>query len=140
MFVNQLAVFLENKDGTLAEFCRVLAAENIDIVTMHVADTEEFGILRAITRDNVKAEAALKKAGFVAKRTNLIGVSVKDMPGALATVLTWLQDAEIGIEYVYSYVRKEGDNAVILIKVDDEKKAIELLKEKDSTFLENTIL
>lgn len=140
MFVSQLAVFLENREGRMSEFCNVLAKANIDIVTMSIADTNEFGILRAITRDNAKALLALKEAGFTAKCTDLIGISVKDEAGALAKVLTCLRDDNISIEYLYSYVRREGDSAIILIKANDPNKAIEVLKKTGATFVENKIL
>lgn len=140
MYVNQIAVFLENRQGRISELCKVLAANGIDIVTMSIADTYEFGILRAITRDNKKALEVLKKAGFTAKCTDLIGISVDDEPGGLSKVLSWLYDEGISVEYLYSYVRTEAKKATILLKTSDYPKTIEILTRHDSKFLENNIL
>ena len=81
MLVNQIAVFLENRQGRINDFAKVLANEKIDLVSMSIADTKEFGILRAITSDNKAAVEALRKSGFTVTTTDLIGVEFDDRPG-----------------------------------------------------------
>ena len=101
MLVNQLAVFLENRKGRLKELAGVLAKEKIDILTLSIADTEDFGIVRFITTDNARARSILRDEGFTVTETELIGVEIGDVPGALAKVLKALADGDISIEYLY---------------------------------------
>lgn len=140
MFVNQIAVFLENSKGRLKECSSVISNAGVDVVSMSIADTKDFGILRAITRDNAKAIKALKEAGFIVSSNDLIGVIVEDRPGGLTEVLELLDEAGIGIEYMYSFANIDAQNAIILLKVDDENAAIQILKEKGAKLVENKII
>lgn len=128
MLVNQIAVFLENRSGRIAEFSRVLKDANINIQAMSIADTEEYGILRAITDDNAGAIKALRENGFNTASTDLIGFQVEDKPGEMYKVLKLLEDAKINIGYLYSFARTSKKSAVILIKVDDNAKTEKLLE------------
>lgn len=139
MLVNQLAVFLENRKGRLKELACVLAAEKIDLLTLSIADTQDFGIVRLITTDNERAMAALKKAGFTVTESDLIGIEINDVPGALAKVLKTLSEGDIDIEYLYSYARTEGHNAIILFKVQQVGKALEVLSKSDVRVLDRTL-
>jgi len=128
MFIHQIAVYLENREGRVRDVSKVLADAGVNILAMLVADTQEFGILRAITDDNAKAVAALKDAGFNCAETELIGFEVADKPGEMYKVLDILGRADININYLYSFTRSSKKCAVILIKVDDNKKAAEVLR------------
>ncbi len=140
MFVNQIAVFLENSKGRLKECASVISKAGVDVVSMSIADTKDFGILRAITRDNDKAIKALKEAGFIVSSNDLIGVVVEDRPGGLTEILVMLDDAGIGIEYMYSFANIDAQNAIILLKVDNEKLAIDVLLKKGAKLVENKII
>lgn len=140
MFVNQIAVFLENKNGRIDDFARVLKEEEIDLISMSIADTKEFGILRAITKDNERAIKALKKAGFTVTSSELIGVEVLDRPGGLADVLQFLSGHGVDIEYLYSYARSEKGKAVIMFKVRDNDMALKVLKDNNIKVLDNSII
>ena len=135
MLVNQLAVFLENRQGRLSQMCNVLAENGINLKHMSVADTKDFGILRALTSDNVKAEECLRRAGFLVQRSDLLGVEVMDEPGGLAKVLQQLDVDGVNIEYLYSFATKAG-KAVILIKVEDIATALRRFKEMGVTLFE----
>ncbi len=139
MLVNQIAVFLENRGGRLKELATVLASAKIDLLTLSIADTQDFGIVRLITTDNARAVAVLKKAGFTVTETELIGVEINDVPGALARVLKFLSDGDIDIEYMYSYARTEGHNAIILFKVQEVGRALEILSKADVRVLDRTL-
>lgn len=140
MLVNQIAVFLENRKGRINDFARVLKEQNVDLISMSIADTKEFGILRAITRDNEKAVQALKDAGFTVVTSELIGVEVDDRPGGLSDVLSILNNQDVDIEYLYSYARIEKGKAIILLKVDDNKLALEALTKAGFKVLDTTVL
>lgn len=140
MLVNQIAVFLENRKGRINDFARVLKEQNVDLISMSIADTKEFGILRAITRDNEKAVQALKDAGFTVVTSELIGVEVDDRPGGLSDVLSMLNNQDVDIEYLYSYARIEKGKAIILLKVDDNRLALDALTKGGFKVLDTTVL
>ena len=124
--VNQIAVFLENKKGRMCECCTVLKNAGINLQSMTVADTKDFGILRITTNDNTAAISALKAAGFLVSSADLIGIEMPDRVGALSDILARLDKEDINIEYLYSSVTKES-KAEIIFKTADVEKAIKAL-------------
>jgi hypothetical protein len=126
--VKQLSVFIENSRGRLAHLTHLLGEAGVDLHSLSIADTTNFGILRAIVDDNEKALRVLKENGYTVNITELLAVAVPDIPGGLAQALEILNGADIGIEYLYSFVRKPAQNALILFKVDDAKKATAALQ------------
>jgi len=140
MLVNQISVFLENRSGRVAEFSRVLKEANINIQVMSIADTMEYGILRAVTNDNKKAIEVLRANGFNTAATDLVGFKVQDTPGEMCKVLEVLESHCINIAYLYSFARAGEDYAVILLKVDDNKNAMKILAENGINLIEDNIL
>ncbi|MDR3185240.1 MAG: ACT domain-containing protein [Christensenellaceae bacterium] len=140
MLVNQIAVFLENRSGRIAEFSRVLSDAGVNIQAMSIADTEEYGILRAITDDNEKSINALRKNGFNASSTDLVGFSVEDKPGEMFKVLDILEKAKINIGYLYSFAKSSKKSAVILIKVDDNEGTASILAQNGINLVDQDIL
>jgi ACT domain-containing protein len=140
MLVNQIAVFLENRSGRVAECSKVLKDAGINIQAMSIADTAEYGILRAITDDNKKAVEALKKNGFNTASVDLIGFEVADKPGEMYKVLKILEDAGINIGYLYSFSRTSKKSAVILLKVDDVQRTLVLLEKNGISLVGDNIL
>jgi hypothetical protein len=128
MFVKQVSVFLENKLGRLATVTKILGDNGIDISAMALADTTNFGILRMIVNDPDKAVSVLKEAGFTVSTTDVLAVEVDDRPGGLAAILEVLQGNGISIEYAYSFIKRAGDKAFILFRVENPERAVELLK------------
>ena len=135
MRVEQIAVFLENKSGRLAEITAKLAEENINIRALSVADTADFGILRLIVDDVEKAKTTLKANGFTVGITNVIAVEVADKTGGLAGVLKTIEEEKLNVEYMYAFVNKTGENAVLIFRFDDMDKAIEALQRTGYTIL-----
>ncbi len=135
MRVEQIAVFLENKSGRLAEIASVLAENSINIRALSVADTADFGILRLIVDKVELAQSVLKENGFTVGKTNVIAVEVEDKTGGLATVLKVITAAEINVEYMYAFVNKSAENAVLIFRFDKMDKAIETLQNDDFTIL-----
>jgi hypothetical protein len=137
MMVKQISVFIENKKGRLYKLTKALGDEGIDLIALSIADTTNFGILRCIVNDPEKALKVLKEAGFTANTTEVLAVEVPDIPGGLASVLDILTSADISVEYLYSFVRTKSDSALILFRVEEIEKAIEVLKKNNINILSN---
>ena len=135
MRVEQIAVFLENKSGRLAEITTILAENDINIRALSVADTADFGILRLIVDDVEKAKAILKDGGFTVGKTDVLAVEVADKTGGLATVLRSLHRADINVEYMYAFVNKTGENAVLIFRFEKMDEAIEVLQKDGFTLI-----
>ena len=123
MYVKQISVFIENTPGRLAHFTKLLGDNNIDLVSLSVADTTHFGILRE------KAVKLISDNGYTVKLTDVLAVSVPDHPGGLAEVLETLSGHDIVVEYLYSFVRNAGDHALIIFRVDKLDEAEKVLTE-----------
>lgn len=135
MAVRQLSVFLENRTGTLCELTQALTDNGIDVRAITLADTVEFGILRLIVSDPVKAEQVLRERHFTVSITEVLCVRVDDVPGGLNAVLQILQKAGISLEYVYAYISKSAD-ACVIFYVKDRARAEDALRQNGVTLLE----
>lgn len=118
MHVKQISVFIENTPGRLADFTKVLAEKKIDLVSLSIADTTHFGILRGIVADPGAVCQMLTEKGYSVKQTDVLAVFVPDHPGGLASILEKLAEQNIALEYLYSFVRNAGDHALIIMRVD----------------------
>lgn len=128
MYVKQISVFVENKFGRMAEILNALAEKSIDISALSLADTSEFGILRLIVDKPELAVEVLKEEGVIVKLSDILAIAVDDTPGGLAKALNVLTEANVVIEYMYAFIGKADGKAMTVIRVDDEQKAIEALK------------
>lgn len=136
MKVEQISIFLENKSGRLAEVTKILGEAGINIRALSLADTIDFGILRLIVNDHEKAKLVLKENGFTVGITNVIAVEVSDRPGGLSAILGFIDEANLNVEYMYAFVERSSDQAVVIFRFDDLDKAIKVLKSKGITVLE----
>jgi hypothetical protein len=127
MKVEQISVFIENKSGRLAEVANVLGAAGINIRALSLADTSDFGILRLIVNDREKAKTVLKEKGFTVSKTEVVAIEVPDRPGGLSDILHTLDGEGINVEYMYAFVERCGENAVIIFRFDETEKAIQTL-------------
>jgi hypothetical protein len=135
MKVEQISVFLENKPGTLENATRVLKENNINIRTLSMAETTDFGILRLIVNDVGKANKVLKDSGFRVSKTPVVAVEVPDKPGGLHSIMEAVSKEGINVEYLYAFVEKSGQNAVIIFRFDAPEKAIEVLTKNKFTVI-----
>ncbi len=135
MNVEQISIFLENKPGGLEEATRILKDAAINIRTLSLADTSDFGILRLIVNDVEKASRVLKEQGLRVSRTIVVAVEVPDRPGGLYDILAVLSKNGINVEYLYAFVERSGENAVIIFRFDAPDKAIEVLQKNGLTVL-----
>lgn len=131
MLIKQISVFLENKSGRLAEVTKVLGANNIDISALSIADTTDFGILRLILSQPEEAEKVLREAGFTVSFTNVIAIAIPDVPGALASALEVLETDGIGIEYMYAFIGKAENEALVILRIEDTERGIEALNKNN---------
>jgi hypothetical protein len=102
MKLRQLSLFLENRPGQLRAPCRALAGAGIDILAISLADSAQFGILRLLVADPERARAVLEAAGLQVNVTEVLPVDVDDRPGALAELLAAVEEAGLGVEYLYA--------------------------------------
>ncbi len=134
----QLSLFLENRAGQLKMPCQVLGRAGIDILSMSLADTQQFGILRLIVADWQKAKTVLEEAGCVVNVTEVLAVEVPDRPGGLGGVLDAFDQAGLSIEYVYALsAGHRADTAILVFRVDDPDRAAQLLEQKGVRVLEH---
>ena len=130
MKLKQLSLFLENKPGALSRPMRILARAAINILTLSIADTDRFGILRLIVRDWEKAKALLEQEGFVVKVTDMVAVEVTDRPGGLAEILDVLEKAGTNVAFMYAFTEKRKGQAVLVFRFDEPDAAIRVLQKK----------
>jgi hypothetical protein len=135
MKVEQISIFLENKPGGLSGVTKVLSDAGINIRALSLADTSDFGILRLIVDDVAKARQVLNENGFAVGRTHVIAVEVPDKPGGLNSILDLLTREGINVEYMYAFVERSGENAVIIFRIDAVDQAIESLQKGGFTVL-----
>lgn len=129
MLVRQINVFLENQSGRLAEVTKTLGDNDIDIRALYIADTTEYGILRMILDKPEKAVDILTKAGFTVSSTPVIALAIADKPGTLDHALSILSNGSLSLEYLYAYVGRSSDDAVVVIRVQDPELALTKLEE-----------
>ena len=128
MTIKQISIFLENKPGQLASICRALAKENVNIATLSLADSADFGIVRMIVDHHVKGCEVLSKAGFAVIQTDVVMATVPDRPGGMAEIMQKLDAAGVDIEYSYAYALGSGEKAILVFKFDDNAKAEQALE------------
>ena len=125
--ITQLSIFVNNEPGRLAHIASVLKECDINMRAFNLAESTEFGILRAIVEDPEAAFEKLKSTGIIVKKTDVIGVVIEDTPGSLFQAADIMGKAGINIEYGYAYNGKAA--GAFFIRVDDPVKAVEILKE-----------
>ena len=130
MKLKQLSLFLENKPGALSAPVKLLAEANINILTLSIAEAQQYGILRLLVRDWKAAKRLLEKNGLLVKATDVLAIEVADRPGGLAGVLAALEEAGINLEYMYAFTLKRDSKGLLLFGFDDPDKAIAVLQKK----------
>ena len=131
MKIKQLSIFVENKAGRLAKITNTLAEAKIDIRAISVADTTEFGILRLIVDDPERACEYLKKENITVSLTEVIAVGIDDTPGEFAKAMNVLADNEIAIEYVYAFISRDRGKAFVILRVDDNDRALNVFTKEN---------
>lgn len=126
MTIRQLSVFLENKTGHLNEILRVLSKNNINIVALTVADSSDYGILRAIVSNPEKAMEVLRAEHFTVRVHEIFSLEMAAEPGSMSHILDLFTAADICVEYVYAF--SFGSKSILMIRTDNSEKATEIIR------------
>ncbi len=140
MAVKQISIFLENTKGRLADVTRILSEDNINIRALSLADTADFGVLRIIVNEPERCLKVLKTHNFVAQATEIIAVEIEDRPGGLYKILEIFDKNDINIEYMYAFVEKKADNAIVIFRIDEPEKAYDILEKNAIPVLSSDII
>ena len=133
--IEQITVFLENREGRLAKMCRCIADAGVNMSALTIADTSEYGVVRIVCDDPAKAVEALEAGGYRAIATKVVAVAVPNRPAGLAELLDVLDKLDLNIEYGYCFSLR-GDQAVDVLRFQDADKAAEAIKTAGFTLLE----
>ena len=139
MILNQISVFLENRTGRLDEALETLKVNDINILSLSLADTSDYGLLRMIVSDSEKGKAALKEAGFSAHLTPVIAVKLSHQVGQLQTILAEIDKAGMNIEYMYALATGNND-ASIVIRTADVELTAQILEKIEVELVRNSEL
>ena len=129
--IRQISVFVENQPGSMMNVTNVLTEAHVNIRAISTFDTPEFGIMRLVVDDPVRAKESLTSKGFVNRVSDVIGAELKDEKGNLNQMLKILADGQINVNYIYSFVIREGKAPVMVFHTDDFEKAESVLKQAD---------
>ena len=138
--IRQLSVFVENKPGSLMDVTSKLTEAHVNIRAVATFDTPEFGILRLVVDKPAEAKGYLTERGFVVRVHEVMGVELEDKKGNLNQMLAILADGKININYIYSFVTREGKAPVMVFNTDDFEKAAQILKEANVKIVEESDL
>ncbi len=137
--MKQLSVFIENQCGKLLEVTNTLKSENIDILAISIAETQEFGIARMIVDDITKAEKSLKDKGFACNQTNVLVIEISSKPGGLASLLEIFNNNNINVEYMYGFLGRTSAEATMVFRVKNYDNAKQILSQQNIKFNENLL-
>lgn len=124
--IQQLSVFMENREGRLDEILKILSEAGVNIVALSLADTSEYGMLRMIVSDPHKGRTALKNEGITAMLTDVVALRVPHATGSLSKAMHQIVEGEVNIEYMYAFAN--GSDAAAVLKSDDPARVIDILK------------
>ena len=124
--IQQLSVFLENREGRLDDVLKVLSQNDVNIVALSLADTSDYGMLRMIVSDPAKGRQALKEAGITAMLTDVVALRVPHATGSLSRAMHQIVEGEVNVEYMYAFAN--GSDAAAVLKSDDPARVIDILK------------
>ncbi len=127
MKITQISVFLENRKGRLSEICSLLGSAGVNIRALTIAETETFGVLRMVVDKPAEAIDLFRKNNITANQTEVVAVEVPDTPGGLAEVLGILRDNNVNVEYMYGFVEKHSEKALLVFRFDNPEQAQQVL-------------
>lgn len=129
MKITQISVFLENRKGRLFEICSMLGEAGINIRALTIAETESFGVLRMVVDKPKEAVELFRQNNVTANQTDVVAAEVPDKPGGLAEVLGTLSKNDVNVEYMYGFVEKHSENALLVFRFDNPERGAQVLRE-----------
>ncbi len=130
MKLRQISVFVENRTGRVAEVSKLLGDGGVNIRVVSLADTHDFGIIRLIVNDVDKALQILRDNKFTALDTEVVAIEIDDEPGGLAKILEELSAQGVNIEYLYGFVERPGEKAILVFRFEDIPHAVKVLEQR----------
>lgn len=137
MFVKQLCVFIENKLGKFKELTKIFADNEINMISLSLSDSTDYGVARLIVSDPTKAQKVLTEAGIASVVNEIMAVKIENKLGELDKLLKSLNDEKIDVQYVYALT--SGKQASILLKTLDDKKAEKIIGKNYKFYSEEEI-
>ena len=128
----QISVFLENAPGRLNHLLKILSDNNINITSLAIADTGEYGITRLIVSEHDRAIALLKESGMSVSETDVLAIALDNTSGQLYNATKLLSDNGINVEYAYSALPDSNDKAIVVLRVDYIQEALKVINESNS--------
>lgn len=129
MPIKQVSVFLENKTGRLWKSLNILKSNDINIRALSIADTSEFGILRMIVSNPKNAKEALESENFAVSLADVLAIEVEDQPGGLEAALNILNSNNINVEYIYAFVEKKTQKALVVLRTEENERTLKILQD-----------
>ncbi len=129
MFTKQISISLENVPGILSNVSEIMGNEGVNIRAISVADTADISTVRFVVDDPQKAINILKTNGYAVKETDVLAVETPDHPGGLNAVLRPLKNANVNVHYLYPYLGRVSDQAIVILGVDKTEEAEKVLKQ-----------
>ncbi len=140
MAIKQLSIFVENRQGSLHEITDTLAAAGINLRSMVVADTSNYGIVRIIADAPDRAKALLDSEGHAANVRLVNAFAVPDVPGGLASVLRILEGNGVNIDYMYALITSENGKAYSVMRTGNVEETDRILTENKIELLDESKL
>lgn len=134
-FVDQLSIFLENKEGRLHNILDIIEELNVNIRALSLADTSEFGILRLIVDNPKLVKEKLEERDYIVKITKVLAVAISDQPGGLNLILRLLKNNNINLEYLYAFVEQKTYNAIVILRLENMEDGLKILEEGNADII-----
>jgi len=127
--IKQISIFMENKSGRMARVAKALGDAGVNIRALTIAEAGDFGVVRMVVDDTEKGYKVLREEGFTVSETEVLAVAIQDSPGGLFEIANTLGENEINVDYAYAFVTAKAERAMLILRVDDIKRATEVLNE-----------
>ncbi|MHC1600177.1 MAG: ACT domain-containing protein [Candidatus Methanospirareceae archaeon] len=127
--IKQISIFMENKPGRMARVTKTLSDADVNIRALTIAEAGDFGVIRMVVDDTEKGYKALRDEDFTVSETDVLAVEIKDTPGGLYEIAKTLGESNINMDYAYAFVTTKAERAMLILRVDDIKRAEQVLNE-----------
>ena len=127
--IKQISIFVENKPGRMAGVAKALGDAGVNIRALTIAEAGDFGVVRMVVDDMERGYTALREKSFMVSETDVLAVEIKDVPGGLYEIVNSLGMNNVNVEYAYAFVTAKAERAMLILRVDDVKRATEVLNE-----------